>query len=142
MEDTIAAVSRRFFVEIVLPILEREFPAETARTAFGLFGYGSDALELDDAYSRDHHWGLRIDALMPDELFESRHTQMMQAVSAHAPSSFEGYALREGHIPGAGLAMDSLPAFLTRTLGSDHLPETYPEWLHIPEEDIVHIVNG
>jgi hypothetical protein len=142
MNNTITVASRRFFFEIVLPILEREFPAETARTAFGLFGYGSDALELDDAYSRDHHWGLRIDALMPDDLFQNSRTQMMQAVSAHAPSSFEGYTLREGHIAGAGLAMDSLPAFLTRTIGSDHLPETYADWLQIPEEDIVHITNG
>ncbi len=142
MENTITAVSRRFFEEVVLPILEREFPAETAQTAFGLFGYGSEALELDDNFSRDHHWGLRIDALMPDSLFQSRREQIVQAVSANLPAAFEGYPLREGHIAGAGLAIDSLPAFLTRTIGIDRTPETYEEWLNIPEEDITHIING
>ena len=42
--DTIIDVSRGFFLEVVRPILEREFPEETAQTAFGLFGYGSEAL--------------------------------------------------------------------------------------------------
>lgn len=142
MENTINAVSRRFFEEVVLPILEREFPAATAQTAFGLFGYGSEALELDDNFSRDHHWGLRIDALMPDALFQCRREQIVQAVSANLPASFEGYPLREGHIAGAGLAIDSLPAFLTRTIGMEHIPITYTDWLNIPEEDITHIING
>lgn len=142
MDNTITAVSRRFFSEVVLPVLERDFPEETAQTAFGLFGYGSEALELDDAISRDHHWGLRIDALMPGDLFASQSAKMMQTVRENLPASFEGYALREGHITGAGLAIDSLPAFLNRTIGAERVPETFEEWLNIPEEDITHIING
>ncbi len=138
----IAEVSRIFFRQVVLPILEREFPEETAQTAFGLFGYGSEALGLDDVYSRDHHFGLRIDALMPDSLFQRRGQAMMQAVTANLPASFEGYALREGHLAGTGLALDSREAFLRRTIGIDHVPQTYTEWLSLPEEDIIHIVNG
>src|SRR4051794_14403943 len=84
----IMEVSRLFFRQVVLPILEREFPEETAQTAFGLFGYGSEALGLDDAYSRDHHFGLRIDALMPEPLFKSRGQAMMQTVAANLPSHF------------------------------------------------------
>jgi hypothetical protein len=142
VEELTVAVSRDFFFEVVKPILEREFPEETARTAFGVFGYGSEALYLDDEISRDHHWGLRIDALMPDTLFENRGQAMMRAVSANLPPTFRGYSLREGLIPGKGLALDSLTSFLRRTIGIDHAPETYVEWLSVPEEDIIHVING
>lgn len=141
-EGSLPTVSRQFFQEIVLPILERTFPAETAQTAFGLFGYGSEAYYQDDAYSRDHHWGLRIDALMPDDLFQERKEAILQTIHANLPSSFQGYPLREGHLTGAGLAPDSLPAFLRRTLGIDHPPQTLTEWMQIPEEDILHVING
>ena len=138
----ITDVSREFFREVVLPILERDFPEETAQTTFGLFGYGSEALGLDDEYSRDHHFGLRIDALMPDQLFQSQHQNILQTVSANLPSTYDGYSLREGHLAGAGLALDSRESFLRRTIGIDHVPQTYKEWLNLPEEDIIHIVNG
>ena len=142
MSESITGVSRQFFREVVLPILEREFPEVAAESAFGLFGYGSEAYGHDDDFSRDHHWGLRIDALMPDELFRASRESLLETVRAQLPSTYRGFSLRAGHIAGAGLAPDSLPAFLTRTLGIDHPPETYTEWLSIPEEDIIHIVNG
>jgi hypothetical protein len=45
-------------------------------------------------------------------------------------------------VAGAGLAPDSLTAFLGRTIGLTHAPQTYQEWLNLPEEDITHITNG
>ena len=54
VEPLVHRDSRGFFLEVVRPILEREFPEETAQTAFGLFGYGSEALKLDDELTR--HW--------------------------------------------------------------------------------------
>ena len=142
MSETIIDISRNFFNQIVKPILEREFPVETAQTAFGVFGYGSEALKMDDEYSRDHHWGLRIDALMPEEIFQNQREGMMRVVSANLPSSFQGHSLREGHVAGAGLAPDSLQGCLRRTIGIDHAPQTYQEWLNLPEEDVIHITNG
>lgn len=142
MSDSIIDVSHAFFENIVKPILQEHFPGETAQTAFGVFGYGSEALRLDDAYSRDHHWGLRIDALMPEEVFEARRQAIMETLSANLPDSYHGHSLREAHLVGAGLAPDNLTAFLRRTIGLDHAPATYAEWLSIPEEDIIHVVNG
>lgn len=142
MARSIIDVSRDFFEQVVRPILTEEFPRETAQTAFGVFGYGSEALRLDDEYSRDHHWGLRIDALMPDDVFENRRQEMLRVVDERIPDSFQGHSLREGHVAGAGLAPDSLTAYLQRTIGLDRAPETYEEWLRIPEEDIIHVING
>jgi hypothetical protein len=52
---SIIDVSRDFFFDVLQPILEREFPLETSQTAFGVFGYGSEVLQLDDECSIDHH---------------------------------------------------------------------------------------
>lgn len=142
MNDSIIDISRAFFEEIVKPILLEHFPEETAQTAFGVFGYGSEALRLDDEYSRDHHWGLRIDALMPADLFETKRQSIMETLAAHLPASFQGHSLREGHLAGAGLAPDNLYAYLKRTIGLDRAPQSDVEWLRIPEEDIIHIING
>jgi hypothetical protein len=141
MTTPVHQTSRRCFEQIVLPTLQQEFPEETARAAFGLFGYGSEAYGLDDALSQDHHWGLRIDALIPEALFHRREA-ITGAVAAVLPPSFEGFPLREGHVAGAGLALDSLEGFLTRTLGMPGVPETPLEWLRVPEEDILHVING
>ena len=141
-QRSILDISRDLFQQVVLPVLQRELPDETAQSAFGLFGYGSEALGLDDVYSRDHHFGLRIDALLPEALFRTRGAAIQKAVAASLPATFEGYSLREGHLSGAGLALDSREAFLRRTIGIDHVPQTYEQWLSLPEEDIIHIVNG
>jgi hypothetical protein len=142
MSHTIHEISRRFFRQVVLPVLEREFPAETAQTAFGLFGYGSEAYGLDDEISRDHHWGLRIDGLMPDALFRARREAIARAVADALPDSFEGFPLREGHVAGAGLALDSRDGFLARTIGQARVPQSASDWLRVPEEDIHHVLNG
>ena len=43
---------------------------------------------------------------------------------------------------GSGLAPESLRDYLLRTIGIDHAPSQYLEWLSIPEEDIIHVING
>lgn len=142
MSPSIIDISREFFEQIVKPILAEHFPAETAQTAFGVFGLGSEALGMDDEYSRDHHFGLRIDAIMPETVFAQKRESIAETLAAHLPESFQGYSLRHGHVAGAGLAPDTLPAFLKRSIGLTRAPQSYAEWLSCPEEDIVHVING
>ncbi|MEZ4556139.1 MAG: DUF4037 domain-containing protein [Caldilineaceae bacterium] len=142
MPESIVDVSHRFFDDIVKPILAEHFPDELAVAAIGVFGHGSEALRMDDAYSSDHHWGLRIDALFPHDIFVARGAEMREQVSALLPPSYEGHSLRAAHVAGAGLAPESLQHFLVRTIGIDHAPRSYVEWLQIPEEDVIHVING
>ena len=142
MRESIIDVSRSFFFEVVKPILERSFPDETAQTTFGVFGYGSEVLRLDDEYSADHHWGLRINALMPEALFEERSPAILRVVEAEMPDTYRGHNLREGLSGGKGLSLTSMEGYLRRTIGLTKVPKTYREWLSVPEEDITHVING
>ena len=142
MSESIIDVSRQFFEQIVKPILLEHFPDETAQTAFGVFGYGSEVLKLDDQYSSDHHWGLRINALMPNRLFESKSEEILRVVAANLPDTVQGHSLREGLMGVKGLAITGLEGFLNQTIGIKHPPQTYEEWLSVPEEDIMHIIAG
>lgn len=151
MTESILELSRDFFFEVIEPIMEREFPLEASQTAFGLFGYGSEAYGLEradigenmaDEYSADHHWGIRINALMPDYLYRGRQEEIFSKVSAALPKTYRGQSLGEGLSGGTGLSLISLEGYLRRTIGIDRPPETYVDWLQIPEEDIMHVING
>jgi hypothetical protein len=50
--------------------------------------------------------------------------------------------LREGYTRTKGVALASLEHHLISTIGLDHPPASYAEWLAIPEEDIIHIIAG
>lgn len=142
MSESIVDSSHRFFEAVIKPILVEHFPAELAVAAIGVFGHGSEALGLDDEYSSDHHWGLRVDALFPHDVYLARGDAMRAVVAARLPSSFEGHSLREAHVAGSGLAPESLRDYLLRTIGIDHAPHSAAEWLQVPEEDIIHVING
>ena len=108
----------------------------------GVFGYGSEVLRLDDEYSQDHHWGLRVNALLPKVIFEARHSPIEAAVSVALPEHWRGHALREGYTHTKGISIGSLEDHLVNTIGIAHPPRDHGEWLNIPEEDILHITGG
>jgi hypothetical protein len=134
--------SHAFFDDVVLPLLARNFPQETGHLAAGFFGYGSEVLGLDDEYSMDHHFGLRVNALLPDALLRERGRAIEDMLAAKLPQVWRGRELREAYTRTKGVALASLEQHLLSTIGIDHPPRTLVEWLGIPEEDITHVVAG
>jgi hypothetical protein len=134
--------SHDFWTEIVLPLLAAHYPAETARMAAGFYGYGSEVLRLDDEYSTDHHFGLRVNILLPQPLMDAKGAQIEDTLATLLPHHWRGRTLREGYTPTRGVALASLDHHLLSTIGLDHPPQTLTEWLQIPEEDITHIIAG
>ena len=133
--STIIAESRAFWEEVVRPALEG-MPLD--QMAVGFFGYGSDVLGLDDAYSTDHHFGLRVNILMPEAAMGAE----IEARLAALPARWRGRDLGEGYTALKGVQVASLERHFRSTIGLDHPPETLADWLSIPEEDITHIVAG
>ena len=134
--------SRAFWAEVVHPLLMTHFPQETAQMAAGFFGYGSEVLRLDDDYSTDHHFGLRVNILLPRALMHARGEAIEDGLAAHLPQQWRGQELREGYTRTKGVALASLEHHLRSTIGLEHPPQSLTEWLNIPEEDITHIVAG
>jgi len=141
-EPNAISLSKAFFNEVVRPAMERTCPAVLDAAACGRFGWGSECFGMDDAISRDHHWGPRIDLLLPDKLFHETPETVWRDVSQHFPDTFRGFKLEPGHVGGAGLAPESIDAFLMRTIGRVTVPVSAEDWLGIPEEDIPHVING
>jgi hypothetical protein len=83
MSSGIVDTSRDFFEDIVRPLMETHFPGVASNMACGVFGYGSEALYLDDDLSRDHHWGLRVDMLLPDDVHQRQAAAILDRVELH-----------------------------------------------------------
>ena len=110
--------------------------------AVGFYGYGSEVLRLDDQYSTDHHFGLRVNILLPQLLMTASRTAIEEALAAQLPQSWRGRDLREGYTRTKGVALTSLEQHLLSTIGLDHPPASLADWLSIPEEDITHVIAG
>ncbi len=142
MANGIIETSNRFFKHIIFPLLKEHHPEINQKIACGFFGYGSECLQMDDELSRDHHWGLRVDALLPMHLFKMHSEKLTHHLNQSLPETFEGISLRDGHINGTGIALEAMENFLQRTIGLKRAPQTNKEWLDIPEVDITHVING
>jgi len=70
-------LSRRFFEEVVQPLLEQGFPG--LAYAGALLGPGSDVLGYDTELSVDHGWGPRVDVFLTDH----SSSDLQRAVAAH-----------------------------------------------------------
>jgi hypothetical protein len=65
-----------------------------------------------------------------------------QSILPHLPDHYRGYDVRAGFSGGTGLSITGLESYLKTTIGIDHAPQSYAEWLSAPEEDIIHVING
>ncbi len=141
-DHSIIDESHAFWDEVVLPLLAARFPEETEQMAAGVFGYGSEVLRLDDEYSTDHHFGLRVNVLLPEGVMAARGAVIEDALAEGLPASWRGRELREGYTRTKGVALASLEHHLRSTIGLEAAPNSHSQWLAIPEEDVMHIVAG
>ena len=95
-KQSIIDESHAFWDGVVHPFLAARFPQETAQMAAGVFGYGSEVLGLDDEYSTDHHFGLRVNVLLPGAVMSARGAEIEDALAEGLPSAWRGRELREG----------------------------------------------
>ncbi|HET7397530.1 MAG TPA: DUF4037 domain-containing protein [Intrasporangium sp.] len=81
-------LSRSYFEHVVRPAVEARWPGLPYAAA--RLGSGSDVLGLDDATSRDHDWGLRLNLLVPSEVVDDVDAHL----TVHLPESFAGHPAR------------------------------------------------
>src|SRR4051794_30692923 len=98
-----AELSRRFYDEVVQPILSARFP--DLRHAAALLGRGSEVLGFDDEMSSDHDWKPRVLVFLAEQ-DEPRHSA----------------AVREGAAAGAAAGLRRSPD----PLRGPHRPRLHP----------------
>ncbi|CAN7378866.1 DUF4037 domain-containing protein [Terrabacter sp. LjRoot27] len=88
MSPTGAELSRSYSEQVVEPLVRGRWPGMPCAAAS--LGSGSDVLGLDDAMSRDHDWGLRLNLLVPHDLVPAVDDHLAEQL----PESFAGHPTR------------------------------------------------
>ncbi len=122
-------LSRRFYLEAVLPILDKEVPGLPHSVA--RLGSGSEVLGFDTARSSDHDWGPRLQLfLAPDDV-----ERLVSAFAYQLPKTFLDYPT---WIDVAGVD-DWLTGFLGFTPSRG---VTTADWLATPTQRLLEATSG
>jgi hypothetical protein len=141
LADDGIALSRCFFEDLVAPLLEIHIPE--VRYAAGRVGPGSDVLGFDDAMSRDHDWGLRLQLFVPD----AAQARTQSALDQHLPTHYRGHPARFGFSadPTERLRIDvtSVRGFAEQQLGFDPRDVgSVVDWLSLTGQAVLEVVSG
>ena len=135
-------LSRRFYEEYGLPMLQNEFADHMPKIAAGLCGHGSECFGFDDEISADHDLEPGFCIWLTDEDDKDFGFKLMRAYSK-LPKEFEGLKLNESSIYGTrGKGVHTIWDFYSFYLGMRRLPQTNEEWLRIPSFYLAEATNG
>lgn len=136
------ALSRSYFEGVIAPLLTQHAPE--VRYAAARVGPGSDVLGLDDAMSRDHDWGLRLQLFVDDSDCE----QVRSALEQELPARFGGLPVRFGFSvdPTERVRVDvtSVSVFAEQQLGFDprRRAASLVDWLSLTGQSVLEVVTG
>ena len=149
-------LSRRYYVELVRPLLDKHFPALPHAAA--LIGYGSEVLGFDTEMSTDHAWCPRMQLFLPGDRIALAQP-IVDLLGRELPGEFLGYPLDTLEVPGepgvfrmqpAGtrplrhkVVPSTLRAFVLANLNWDvTLPLAPADWLSFPSQALATITAG
>ena len=135
-------LSLKYYQEICRPELEKLFPGQIDRIAFGLVGDGSECYGYDDEISQDHDFGPRAMLWVTQEDYLKLGAALSDAASK-LPKTFLGFRGVNTSQYGEGReGVFAIPAFYKRYIGMGRPPETINEWRMIPEVNLSIATNG
>jgi len=92
-------LSKQYFFQVGLPLIQHEFPLLSQRMAAGLVagtsqsGAGSEVGGFDDEISRDHNWGPRFFVFLTEHDMNQSGEALQNYLNDKLPSSFAGHEL-------------------------------------------------
>ena len=134
-------LARAYFTELVSPLLRQHFP--DLRYAAARLGTGSDVLGLDDAMSRDHDWGLRLQLFVGERDLE----RVSAALDQQLPQRFRDLPIRFGMsgdpAERARIDVSTLDRFVEDNLGFDPRRDPSPyDWLSLTGQAALEVTAG
>lgn len=147
-------ISRRYYLEVVRPFLDRAAPGLSHAAA--LAGGGSELLGFDDETSRDHDWGPRVHIYLAGPDFDAHARLLLAAFSKVSPDTFLGqpsaWRGRTQNAPDTveaigdnrhGLELHTLESTLERQFGQRTLESvTFVDWLGFPAQKLLAFTTG
>jgi len=138
---------RRFYDEVVGPLLNRGYPSLPYSAA--LIGPGSEVMGFDTPMSRDHNWGPRLQLFLPEDDYASLAPQISATLSEELPPKFLGYPTAyvttlESHMPSRHrVEIVTSRKFFSDVLGIDvNEPMLPADWLSVPQQELRSIADG
>lgn len=137
-------VSRAYFQEFGLPMLERDFPDVLPHVSAGLFGSGSECFGFDDELSRDHDFDPGFIILLPGEdVVDRKRAFDLERAYAALPAEFQGIKRPKlAPVGGARRGVMRMADFFTDKTGSPDGVLTVGQWLSVPAASLAEAVNG
>ena len=151
-------LNRRFYAEVVRPLLDRNFPDLVHSAA--LIGSGSDVLSFDTVQSTDHNWGPRLQLFLSQADHARLHDEIDAALQTQLPLTFLGYSANfsaPDHSDGGTQNMEAVDqgpvrhlieitaveAWFQRYLGIAPEAELTPlDWLVLPQQQLLEVTAG
>ena len=137
-------ISKAYFEEFGLPMLEEQFPDVLPLIAAGLFGSGSECLGYDDDVSFDHDMEPGFCIFLPGEDKVDRRTAfLLERAYAKLPREYGG--LRRSLMSPVGGARHGVfrtGEFFAEKTGSSDGILTNGQWLSLPEQALLECTNG
>lgn len=137
-------LSKSYFEQYGLPMLEEQFPELLPFAAAGLCGSGSECFGFDDAVSIDHDFEPGFCLFLPGEdIVDRRSAFLLERAYAHLPKEFEGFSRSLMQpVGGARRGVLRIPEFLLEKTGTPDGVLTPAQWLTLPEESLAEATNG
>lgn len=110
-------LAKCYYKEVVLPMLDTQFPEWKEQLAIGLVGEGSDCYGFDDATSRDHDWGPSLCIWLTEEQ-ELKIGEALRASYEKLPKQFRGYQIEMTPQAMERRGVLGIDAFYKRLLGT------------------------
>ncbi len=130
-------ISREYYRQFGLPMLEAEFPEVIGRIAAGLVGEGSECLGFDDEISKDHDFDMGFCLFVTEEDYNKFGFKLSRAYS-RLPKEFMGLERNMlSPVGGNRRGVITVEDFYTRHLGAPSAPDTAERWLYTPSSSLL-----
>lgn len=134
-------LAQAYAAAVVSPLVASRWPRMPYAAA--RLGSGSDVLGLDDATSRDHDWGLRLNLLVPVGAV----AEVDRGLAADLPETFAGHPVRFATtwdpVVRQRVQVDTAAGFAYSRLGVDPTRGlTVPDWLGLTGQAVLEVTAG
>ena len=137
-------ISRAYFDEYGLPMLQEQFSDLLPHVAAGVFGSGSECFGFDDELSRDHDFDPGFVLMIPGEdVVDRKRAFELERAYAKLPKEFMGVTRPVlAPVGGARRGVMRMGDFFEAKVGSAAGELSAGQWLAIPSQALAEATNG